>query len=380
MFLFQITDNGETFSTLSKNPITRVNLGNGVVQTVKLFGDHFKLLKDSSESFHKTFTSAKVFGADIDVYSVDLDLLPDDNFTPITLFKRSFSTAQTFPAIVIFYEQEVSVISCYSLSVINIGSDPSNHICFDQLQPRHVSLYLQKGSITVATPQTVTVRVDAEVITGTSEAEYGSVVTLSDSLRLVVVDSKEILDEVLRVQTTSLPSSFTFTSESFPCIVANSTIIRPQQLPLKRDSVYTVGREPSNDIWVAAPHISRVHCVIRVDQDGETIEIEDQSTNGTVVNNKFLAKGQKIVLIRELGVIDLGKNLKLVICFSQADKEMFSQKGPKEREHVSNVSSSESISSEFSSKQLSAFKRRKLLVGIIILVMLLVGLLWSFLS
>jgi len=62
--------------------------------------------------------------------------------------------------------------------------------------------------------------------------------------------------------------------------------------------LFTIGRAPTNDLQVINPKISGIHCTILKTHIGSNIEffIEDNSSNGTYLNEKKLERGIKAVL------------------------------------------------------------------------------------
>jgi len=79
-----------------------------------------------------------------------------------------------------------------------------------------------------------------------------------------------------------------------------------------REGVYIVGRAPTVDIVIVDPYVSRRHAKIYF-EDGKWWIEDLGSTNGTLLNNDYIPKGEK----RELhdgDVITLGQTrLKVVL-------------------------------------------------------------------
>lgn len=68
-------------------------------------------------------------------------------------------------------------------------------------------------------------------------------------------------------------------------------------------SLVTIGRLPSNDVQVADPQVSSLHCIISRERDCNShgrdqmaTFIEDKSSNGTFLNGKLMPKGSKQLL------------------------------------------------------------------------------------
>merc|ERR1719157_472571 len=60
----------------------------------------------------------------------------------------------------------------------------------------------------------------------------------------------------------------------------------------------TIGKEPTNDVVVKDPLMSRSHCIIELDREKGCVYAIDASTNGTYLNGKRLPKnmGGKVLV------------------------------------------------------------------------------------
>ena len=84
-----------------------------------------------------------------------------------------------------------------------------------------------------------------------------------------------------------------------------------------------VGRDPSSDIWVGAPHISREQCKIVLDHDG-TVRVTDGSKNGISYEEGILRRGETMELNDQPRVLDFGAGITLAICFNEGEEQKFS--------------------------------------------------------
>ena len=88
-----------------------------------------------------------------------------------------------------------------------------------------------------------------------------------------------------------------------------------------------IGRDPNSDMWLGAPHISRVHITVEFTKRGEVL-ITDNSTNGTALNGKLLKREVPFSTGDTPGVLDFGSDLTVAVCFNSDQEQMFrSQKG-----------------------------------------------------
>ncbi|MCZ7646427.1 MAG: FHA domain-containing protein [Planctomycetota bacterium] len=62
----------------------------------------------------------------------------------------------------------------------------------------------------------------------------------------------------------------------------------PRPLPLRRQDVVTIGREPQNSIALDDTHVSRYHAVVECNVSGEVVLKDLASSNGTFLNEERL--------------------------------------------------------------------------------------------
>ncbi len=378
MFYITLQDGGNLSEELIKSPFIELKLGDQMLKVNKLQSSFFSVKINDEKKIFNSFAKLEISGCTVAIQSLDLDLFPAEEFNPRELLVKAVKFNSPFPCLVFFKDLEVAVSSCFSQKKITLGSGQHNTIVLEGLFDTHCSIYIKNNSVNVSNEGNGILYVDSSPITGLVEVDFGSVITLNDKYRVVVVNSENMLNEVLNLETHALPSKFTFSVESYPCLIARSPLIRPLKLPISTNSTITIGREPSNDIWVPAPHVSRVHLRIKVGENFEDIQIEDCSTNGTLVNQTLLKNGDKILISNTFTVINLGKDLKLGLCFNENDEEKFLslQKTRDELDSVNEISE-EKI-------DLNASKRKDLKkiifrICVIILIMVLIGLLiWNF--
>jgi len=110
---------------------------------------------------------------------------------------------------------------------------------------------------------------------------------------------------------------------TFPALISVSEVVRPARLRLQPGTEIRIGRDPASDLWVGAPYISRLHCVIVVGADGRLF-ITDRSTNGTFHEFGLLPKGAELVVAQnQPKVLSLGDGITIGICFSEQDEKLF---------------------------------------------------------
>jgi pSer/pThr/pTyr-binding forkhead associated (FHA) protein len=112
------------------------------------------------------------------------------------------------------------------------------------------------------------------------------------------------------------------TARFYPCILSTSEFVRPSRFVFFRSDKISIGRDPANDIWVGAPHISRKHSELSIDERGRFI-IVDHSSNGTFLNGVELPKEVAYELPSDLPVINFGTGIKLGICKNDEEERRF---------------------------------------------------------
>jgi hypothetical protein len=127
-------------------------------------------------------------------------------------------------------------------------------------------------------------------------------------------------------QAVDLPDSVSQSYPEYPALVSSSEIARPARLPLVPGARVVIGRDPSCDLWLGAPHISRQHCEVVLGSDG-SITVTDTSTNGTAHSGGILRKGDALRLVGNPTVLNFGADITVGICFSEAEHSRFSLMG-----------------------------------------------------
>lgn len=110
----------------------------------------------------------------------------------------------------------------------------------------------------------------------------------------------------------------------FPCLVSLSEAARPSRVALKRGASIVIGRDPSSEMWLGAPHVSRKHCVVAVSPSGE-VTITDSSTNGTAFDGGLLRSSESFATSSQPLVLDFGAGLTVGMCFSAQQEDQFKE-------------------------------------------------------
>jgi pSer/pThr/pTyr-binding forkhead associated (FHA) protein len=110
----------------------------------------------------------------------------------------------------------------------------------------------------------------------------------------------------------------------YPILISVSEVARPARLviPDIGSGQVQIGRDPTSDMWLGAPHVSRVHCSFRLDESGQVI-VTDQSTNGTLYDFGRLSRGEPVRLEDEPIVFDFGSGITVALCYNEQQEQSF---------------------------------------------------------
>lgn len=112
------------------------------------------------------------------------------------------------------------------------------------------------------------------------------------------------------------------TERKYPVLFSTSEVVRPARVVVPTSGVLNIGRDPTSDMWLGAPHVSRMHCSVTMTDDGVVI-ITDRSTNGTAYDSGILRKGESVKLSSEPTVLDFGAGITVAICFNESHEQAF---------------------------------------------------------
>jgi pSer/pThr/pTyr-binding forkhead associated (FHA) protein len=161
-------------------------------------------------------------------------------------------------------------------------------------------------------------------ISGRQLLSSDDVFRLGAEYRLAAVaDSQDVASLKLHRDTGPEPSVL---REMYPCVISQSELIRPSRFVIPSGSKVSLGRDPTNDIWVGAPHVSRRHLEIWLNDQG-AIELMDSSSNGTFVDGERLPNHQPYELPRQCSGVDFNEGVMIHICYSQEDERDLSNLG-----------------------------------------------------
>lgn len=230
-------------------------------------------------------------------------------------------SSPAFPAVALKGTKPV-VLSFQENSSIVIGRGPKSDLRIDasDVSGVHARFGSENGEFWVE---------DLNSTNGTFVGESkidGRVFPGSESIRLGASTSVygiRAWDELSSLRG-SLAGTNSFQKEipQYPCLIALSDSIRPSKTSLIPGQRLVIGRDPACDVWLGAAHVSRNHLFVSLDSDG-SIELEDQSSNGTFVDDVPLQRSSPVRLGSESSVISFGEGVSMGICYSKSDEDSF---------------------------------------------------------
>jgi pSer/pThr/pTyr-binding forkhead associated (FHA) protein len=113
----------------------------------------------------------------------------------------------------------------------------------------------------------------------------------------------------------------------FPILISVSEVARPTRVTMPIGTTLLVGRDPTSDMWLGAPHISRKHATLCLMEDGQ-VEVTDYSTNGILLNERIIGRGNVTMVENGTAVVlDLGAGMTLGVCFDDQQEGRFVEMG-----------------------------------------------------
>ncbi len=272
------------------------------------------------------FSTIDFGSVSVSVISLDYDLRLKDTEVPdragVRILRQAFTVeSPKFPAIVVKGEQNFVVSFRPSIPVlIGRANVCSVRIDAGEISNKHAKVGFESGKFWIEDlGSTNGTFLDGVQISGRTEIEPGVSLVLGRSFSIIGVNSMESLRSVLNLSADVSPAP---SVKKFPLLLSTSDVARPARLALPMDGLVEVGRDPSSDIWLGAPHVSRKHCEIVLNKNG-SVSVRDLSTNGTGYHKGILKHQEVLNLDNEPTVFDFGGDLTLAVCFTEKDEETY---------------------------------------------------------
>ncbi|MBX7145337.1 MAG: FHA domain-containing protein [Oligoflexia bacterium] len=264
----------------------------------------------------------------LNVTALDSDLIVRDGEPPdragVRVLRQVCATSSPlFPAVVVRGSTPL-VVSFVNAQPIYIGRSKQCALRLDaaDVSARHARMGYENGEFWIEDlGSTNGTFVNQQQISGRVSVPAGVPIVLGREISIFGVTSE---DQIARAA--SIPSEMykvpAAVQDTYPVLLAISEVARPARLVIQPGSTIKIGRDPVNDMWLGAPHVSRHHCSVIMTRDG-SLSILDQSTNGTAYDGGVMKRGDSIDVPDQPMVLDFGGNITVAVCFNQEQEQAF---------------------------------------------------------
>ena len=163
--------------------------------------------------------------------------------------------------------------------------------------------------------------VNHQQISGRVSVSPGAPISLGRDVTLVgILSSEEVAGALDKPDVRDARP--VFNERRYPLLISLSEAARPAQLIVNPGTELVLGRDPSSDMWLGVPHVSRRHCSVEMTVAG-VLRVIDSSTNGTSYDGGILQKDQSFESSDTPLCLDFGGGVTVGICFSEDDEQRF---------------------------------------------------------
>jgi len=212
------------------------------------------------------------------------------------------------------------------------------------ISSRHARIGYESGSFWVEDlGSTNGTFVGGQQVSGKCLIDPEQPIVLGRDVSIFVVSSEEQLTQI-QDSIGSEKQPVLRQENSYPILLSVSEVARPARLVMRSGGELRIGRDPSSDLWLGAPHVSRHHCTVSLLEDGALL-IQDYSRNGTAHNRGLIRKGESLCIENEPAVLNFGNEVTVAICHTEdQEKDFIASQGspntfstPEEVEHLNSI-------------------------------------------
>jgi pSer/pThr/pTyr-binding forkhead associated (FHA) protein len=280
----------------------------------------------------KTFTDKAELDLEvlrIQILALDTDLCVKEGETleqaGVRVLHRSCAFGSPyFPALAVIGKASSFVFSFARDQAISVGRARSNIIRLDSLEvsSQHARVGYDEENFWIEDlGSTNGTFLNSQQVAGRVPLPTASPAVIARNTTLIGIMSEEQLNQR---HTTSEVAHVAEERVSFPIVISTSEVARPAKLVLLPGESYKIGRDPSSDMWLGAPHVSRLHCEVSFGLNGE-VTITDSSTNGTLYREGVLRNADSIVTSSEARVFGFGGAISIAVCFNEEQERIFTE-------------------------------------------------------
>lgn len=262
------------------------------------------------------------------VSALDCDLALKENETPdragVRVLRQACASASPlFPAVVVRGNTPM-IMSFVPDQPIYIGRSRVCALRLDSadISARHARMGYEGGEFWIEDlGSTNGTFVNQQQISGRVAIPPGTPVSLGREISILGVTSEDQIARAASAPSEAIRQAPAIENK-YPVLLAVSEVARPARVQLQPGGTVKLGRDPSSDMWLGAPHVSRHHCSVSMTRNG-TLSITDHSTNGTAYDKGILRRGEILEIGTEPTVLDFGGSLTVAICFDAEHERIF---------------------------------------------------------
>ncbi len=259
--------------------------------------------------------------------ALDSDLLlkeaePPDRAGVRVLRQACASPSPLFPAVAVGGANPM-VISFVPDQPIYIGRSKQCALRLDSadISARHARMGYESGEFWIEDlGSTNGTFVNQQQISGRVNIKAGVPVILGREISLIGITAADQIDKLSKVS--PAVSQSTAPERKYPILLSVSEVARPARMVIQPGTTVNLGRDPSSELWLGAPHVSRRHCAITMSPTGALV-VNDYSTNGTAHDKGLLRRGDLLEIGEEPCVFDFGGGVTVGICFNEEQERTF---------------------------------------------------------
>ncbi len=288
--------------------------------------DPSKAVRDVVEGVIDSQLSLDLGNLQLTITSLDPDLAvkadepPDRAGVRILRLACKMDTPE-FPAVAVMGDSPM-VVSFPADQPVYIGRSNKCAVRLDtpSISGKHARIGFENGKFWVEDlGSTNGTFVGGQQISGRMVVEPCTSIVLGEQTVLYGILSQDDYTQISSTTSDPLPQQ---DSRRYPILFSLSEVARPARFVLPIEASVRIGRDPSSDMWLGAPHISRHHCEVTLNESG-VITVEDFSTNGTAYSGGVLHRGKILEIDNEPKVLNFGGSLTVAICFNEEQEERF---------------------------------------------------------
>ncbi len=165
--------------------------------------------------------------------------------------------------------------------------------------------------------------IGGERVTGRKPIKQGDNLLIARQipLRIITSDKPQISQPVAEDPPIKVEKQ-----KSYPCLISMSEVVKPARLILDAGRTMTIGRDPGSDLWIGAPHVSRLHLQVKAANDS-LVSIGDLSTNGTDYDCGKLPRDKALESDGEPHVFDFGNGITVALVYSEDQEKIYTKAG-----------------------------------------------------